>query len=210
MARTVEECEAMLRILAPGYVPMELASPAEISIGVAWLEGADALVRERVAGVAAFFPHRRDLELPFPDVDAAFMREVADVHRDLYAEYGDLYGNDIALKIERCLEVAEAEAEAARRRRNEYRRQVETLTADLDLVLTPTTPVVAPPVEIGDLTLRSILTRNTLPINALGWPALALPCGPAEDGLPASVQLVGKPGRDDLVLAAGKLLASLV
>jgi aspartyl-tRNA(Asn)/glutamyl-tRNA(Gln) amidotransferase subunit A len=45
-----------------------------------------------------------------------------------------------------------------------------------------------------------------LPINALGWPALALPCGKAEDGLPASVQLVGRAGDDALVLAAGRLL----
>lgn len=56
------------------------------------------------------------------------------------------------------------------------------------------------------LMLRGILTRFTFPFNALGWPAIALPCGLAEDGLPASVQLVGRPGEDALVLAAGRLL----
>jgi aspartyl-tRNA(Asn)/glutamyl-tRNA(Gln) amidotransferase subunit A len=132
------------------------------------------------------------------------------VHRELYAEYADLYGENVAVKIERCLDVSESEASAARARRDDYRGEVEALTADLDLVITPTIPVVAPPVDVGDLALRGMLTRNTLPINALGWPALAIPCGAAEDGLPASAQLVGKPGRDDLVLAAGKLLASLV
>jgi Asp-tRNA(Asn)/Glu-tRNA(Gln) amidotransferase A subunit family amidase len=50
------------------------------------------------------------------------------------------------------------------------------------------------------------LIRNTLPFNTLGWPALALPCGPAEDVLPASIQLVGRPGADALVLAAGERL----
>jgi aspartyl-tRNA(Asn)/glutamyl-tRNA(Gln) amidotransferase subunit A len=40
----------------------------------------------------------------------------------------------------------------------------------------------------------------------LGWPALALPAGPAEAGLPASLQLVGRPGDDALVLAAGEAL----
>jgi len=40
----------------------------------------------------------------------------------------------------------------------------------------------------------------------LGAPALALPCGPAQDGLPASVQIAGPPGADSLVLAAGNLL----
>jgi Asp-tRNA(Asn)/Glu-tRNA(Gln) amidotransferase A subunit family amidase len=33
-----------------------------------------------------------------------------------------------------------------------------------------------------------------------------LPCGPAEDGLPASVQLAAPTGRDALVLAAGATL----
>jgi len=42
--------------------------------------------------------------------------------------------------------------------------------------------------------------------NVLGWPALAPPCGPAERGLPASVQLVGRAGEDAAVLAAGSRL----
>jgi aspartyl-tRNA(Asn)/glutamyl-tRNA(Gln) amidotransferase subunit A len=143
-------------------------------------------------------------------VDAAFMREVADVHRELYAENGELYGDDVAVKIERCLAVADAEAAQAQRAREEYRERCEELLEDLDLLLTPTLVCVAPPIGIGDHALRGTLTRNTLPFNALGWPALALPCGPAEDGLPASVQLVGRPGSDALVLAAGQVLASLV
>ena len=50
------------------------------------------------------------------------------------------------------------------------------------------------------------MISRTFPFNVLGWPALALPCGPAEDGLPASVQLAGPDGADALVLAAGELL----
>ena len=50
------------------------------------------------------------------------------------------------------------------------------------------------------------MTRFTYPFNAIGWPALALPCGPAEDGLPASIQLTAPHGRDALVLAAGAAL----
>jgi Asp-tRNA(Asn)/Glu-tRNA(Gln) amidotransferase A subunit family amidase len=58
--------------------------------------------------------------------------------------------------------------------------------------------------------VRARLIRNTFPFNALGWPALALPCGPAEHGLPASIQLAGRPGSDTLVLAAGKRLENLI
>jgi Asp-tRNA(Asn)/Glu-tRNA(Gln) amidotransferase A subunit family amidase len=54
------------------------------------------------------------------------------------------------------------------------------------------------------------MIRLTFPFNALGWPALALPCGPAEDGLPASVQLVAPAGEDARVIAAGSLLERML
>jgi aspartyl-tRNA(Asn)/glutamyl-tRNA(Gln) amidotransferase subunit A len=210
MARTVEACTALLQALAPTFEPRQLESLEEISVGVAWVEAAEPLVAGRVDGAAALFPRRRQLDWPIATVDAAFMHEVADVHRDLYAEHGELYGEDVAVKIERCLAVADAEATQAQRGRERYREQCEEALEGFDLLLTPTLVCVAPAVGIGDHALRATLTRNTLPFNALGWPALALPCGAAEDGLPASAQLVGRPGADALVLAAGEMLASLV
>ncbi len=63
-----------------------------------------------------------------------------------------------------------------------------------------------PPADIDEIELRQSYIRFTIPFNATGAPALALPAGTAEDELPASVQLVGPPGGDALVLAAGELL----
>ena len=114
------------------------------------------------------------------------------------------------MKIERCLAVSDAEANRAEQVRAAYRDSCLELLDGFDLLLTPTLQCVAPPTWIGDLALRERLIANTLPFNTLGWPALALSCGPAEDGLPASVQLVGRPGADALVLAAGSRLASLI
>ena len=76
--------------------------------------------------------------------------------------------------------------------------------------MTPTVPMVAPPVGIGDLALRERMIELTFPWNVVGAPALALPCGPAEDGLSAPAQLVGRPGEDALVLAAGRALSERV
>src|SRR5204862_6692986 len=64
--------------------------------------------------------------------------------------------------------------------------------------------------EAADDSLRNSITRSTNPFTALGWPALALPCGHAEQGLPASIQLVGRPGTDAFVLAAGLALEARV
>jgi len=210
MARDVRTCEEGLSVLVPGFEPCALESLEEVEVAVAWVDDADPLLKARVDEAAALCPHSRPVALPRPEgVDPLFMREVAGVHRELFAENGDLYGEDVRIKIERCLQVTDAEAEAAAQRREEYREVVEDALEGIDLVLTPTLPFVAPWIgggAPGDLQVREALISRTFPFNALGWPALALPCGAAEDGLPASVQLAGRPGADGLVLAAGRLL----
>ena len=139
-----------------------------------------------------------------------FMREVADVHRGLFPERADEYGENVRGKIERCLQVTDEQVEIARRLRAEYRDRCDEATQDIDLFVTPTIAFVAPPADVDELTIRERGISLTFPFDSLGWPALALPCGPAEGDLPASVQLVGPPGSDSLVLAAGALLASLM
>jgi aspartyl-tRNA(Asn)/glutamyl-tRNA(Gln) amidotransferase subunit A len=209
MASSVEGCERLLRTLAPGFEPVELESLEELEVGVAWLDRADPLVGRRVAEAAALFPRRREIELPLaPSNRADFMREVADVHRALFPGNEELYGDNVRGKIERCLAVTDSDAAAATREREQYRERFVEAVGELDLVVTPTVALVAPPSDAEELALRLPATEFTYPISALGLPALALPCGAAEDGLPASVQLAGRRGEDARVLAAGRLLAS--
>jgi aspartyl-tRNA(Asn)/glutamyl-tRNA(Gln) amidotransferase subunit A len=207
MGRDVRTCARMLEALAPGFERAELDSLEELEVGVAWLEPAEALVRARVRAAAELFPRRRGVAFPFPDgVGAVFMREAAESHRGLFPEHADAYGENVRAKLERCLAVTDAEFEAALRRLEEYRERAAEAAAGLDLVVTPTLAFVAPPEVRDDLEIRDEMIRFTYPFNALGWPALALPCGPAEDGLPASVQLVAPVGEDARVIAAGSLL----
>jgi aspartyl-tRNA(Asn)/glutamyl-tRNA(Gln) amidotransferase subunit A len=207
MARTVEECTRMLEAMVPGLERMTLGSLEEVEVGIAWTEHAEPLVRARVEETAPCFPRRRVLDVPLAEgVRTVFMREVADVHRELYAEQGDLYGANVAAKIELCLAVTDSEYEAGLRARAEYREVIDDFFAGIDLLVTPTLPFVAPPAGQDELQLRGQLTLLTWPFNITGLPVLTLPCGLAEDGLPASVQLVGRPGDDARVLAAGALL----
>jgi len=208
MASTVDGCERLMRVLAPGFEPVELASLEELEVGVAWLDRADPLVRERVAEAAALFPRRRELDLPLAPANRSdFMREVADVHRVLFLGNEELYGDNVRGKIEKCLRVSEAEAAAAERERAEYHERFLEAVGEVDLVVTPTVLLVAPPADADELALRLPATDHTYPFSSLGWPALALPCGPTEDGLPASVQLAAPAGADARVLAAGRLVA---
>jgi aspartyl-tRNA(Asn)/glutamyl-tRNA(Gln) amidotransferase subunit A len=207
MARDVAGCEAMLAALVPDFAPAALDALGDVRVGIAWTDRADPLVRERVEAAAARFPDSRPLDLPLADgIYEAFAREAAEVHGDLFREHRALYGENVAAKVERALRLSDDEVAAARARWERYRERMAELTAGVDVVLTPTIPTVAPPMGIGDLKLRGRMIELTFPWSALGAPALALPCGAAEDGLPASVQIAGRPGDDALVLAAGRLL----
>ncbi len=210
MASTVAGCVELMQALVPDFEPAVIESLEELEVGIAWLGEADPLVRERVSEASARFPRSRVVDFSFPDPDEnkLFMREVADVHRSLYPEYADDYGASIRWKLELCGTVTDGEVRAAERLRAEYRERCDEAFDGLDLLVTPTMACVAPLATADERELRGRGIRLTYPFNCLGWPALAIPCGPAEDGLPASVQLIGRPGDDARVLAAGTLLAS--
>jgi aspartyl-tRNA(Asn)/glutamyl-tRNA(Gln) amidotransferase subunit A len=202
MARDVAMCAQLLGELAE----LGAASSDSSSVALAWHELAEPLVRARIEEAGGALD-ATPIAFPFPEgTTQLFMREVADVHRELYAEQAELYGENIRPKIERCLAVTEAEAAAAEAARAEYEREALAAIDGFDLLLTPTLAFVPPPADVDEIVVRESVIRFTYPFNLLGWPALALPCGPAEGGLPASAQLVGRPGTDALVLAAGALL----
>ena len=211
MARDVAGCAGLLRELVPGFETAPLASLDDVMVGVTWLDRCTPLVRARLQAVAELFPRRVEIDFPTAEtVGPAFMREVGDVHRELYATHSDLYGENIAGKIERCLEISDGEYSAAQRARQEHAERAHAALEHCDLVLAPTLGFVAPPADVVEPEVRGTLTIFTFPFNALGWPALALPCGTAEDGLPASVQIAGRQGSDALVLAAGLTLEGAV
>jgi aspartyl-tRNA(Asn)/glutamyl-tRNA(Gln) amidotransferase subunit A len=177
---------------------------------LAWAGSADPLVRARVEEAAALVG-AEPIDFPLPgDVNPAFQAEAADVHRELFAEHRELYGENVRRKLEAAFAVTDEQVETSRAERDAYRARALQALDGFDVLLTPAMPMVAPPVGIGDLALRERMISLTRPFNATGWPALALPCGQAEDGLPASLQVAARPGADALVLAvAGRLERAL-
>ena len=183
------------------------SSGRSVRAALAWTEHADPVVRARVEEAAALLPHVDRIDFPLPgDLNPAFQAEAADVHRKLFAEHADLYGENVRRKLEAAFAVTDEQVAASRAEREAYRERALEALDGFDVLLTPTMPMVPPPIGIGDLALRERMISLTRPFNASGWPALALPCGPAEHGLPASLQIAARPGDDVLVLAMGEWL----
>ena len=185
MALDVAGCIELMESLVPGF-SVDGVSLDELSLAVAW---GDVPVR----GTRVEFP---TAEAVVP----AFMREVGDVHRGLYPENAELYGENIREKIERCIAIGDGEYEAAVRARAGHAERALAALEGHDLLVTPTLSSPPPAADAVEIEVRAALTLFTFPFNALGWPALSLPAGPA------SIQVIGRPGDDALVLAAGLAL----
>jgi aspartyl-tRNA(Asn)/glutamyl-tRNA(Gln) amidotransferase subunit A len=88
----------------------------------------------------------------------------------------------------------------AQRFRSWFRRQVATLLATYDVLVTPTWATPAFP-SSEMLPERMILTPGYTPQwNFTGLPAVAVPCGFSSDGLPLSMQIIGRPFAEATVL----------
>jgi amidase len=98
----------------------------------------------------------------------------------------------------------------ARRLGDEAAARLATLPGDADLLVLPTIPHPALPVGamtgLRTLALAGRVTPFTAPWNVTGQPALSIPSGRTDDGLPVAVQLVGRPHSEGLLLrVAGQL-----
>ena len=88
---------------------------------------------------------------------------------------------------------------------NERRRlgpAIDRLLRDFDALLLPTTPIPAVPLAEVDQS-KAPMSRLTRPINFLGLCGLALPCGFSGEGLPLSLQIVGRAFDEARILRVG-------
>jgi len=125
----------------------------------------------------------------------------------------ELFGADVlALFDQGCL-VPATDYINAQRLRRKMRREFDRVWSEADCLMMPTTPNVAP--KIGDTTVRLggrdedvrlATTRLVRGINALGYPALSMPCGMSGGGLPIGLQIVGPVFEEAAVLRVGAAL----
>jgi len=133
----------------------------------------------------------------------AFARRMRLISRerwgDLDPAFRDLAERGMAVTTDQLLD-----AEAARAALG---REFAMFHREYDLLLTPTMPHVAPPVETIYHCQAYDRWRDsvpfTLPFNLTGQPASTAPCGLSVSGLPVGLQVVGPKYAEPLILEAG-------
>jgi len=102
---------------------------------------------------------------------------------------------------------------AARRRQLELQQEWGKAIWGFDALVMPSGPALAPPHGVDKLEfqgqsspIRPLLSRFTRPASLLGWPALTLPNGVSEEGLPTGIQFLGPPDSEERLLVLGHRL----
>ncbi|MFN7979289.1 MAG: amidase [Vicinamibacterales bacterium] len=95
----------------------------------------------------------------------------------------------------------------AREARDALQRSIEMVLEQVDVLVMPTVPIVAPRID-GPIDGMRIL-QNTWAFNAARVPALTVPCGTGADGLPVGLQIVASPFAEARLLAVGTLAERL-
>lgn len=128
--------------------------------------------------VEAYLYHRRNLEAHFDQFDPIVSARILDGREVLAADFLE------QLRV-----------------RDELRCKARMALENVDFLVTPTTPFVAPALDEVDrddvyFSINGLCLRNTIAVNLLGLCAISLPCGFTGDGLPIGLQLIGHP-RDE-------------
>lgn len=235
LAKTAAQCLAIHEAIAGPdplddatllFRPRYRAAPklSELRVGLPatfFADSMDASVREQVNAALKRLRSAgaRVEEVPFPELSAlnhaasvTLLSEAATIFEWALAQREDI-GADVRGRFEQGLLVPAVDFHHAQRLRAGWMRQMENLFTECDLLLTPASPVVAPLiddpfVELGSerVDARSAISRYLRSINFLGLPAMALPCGTGDQGMPVAVQLVGAFAEDDFVLRSSILI----
>jgi len=161
--------------------------------------------------IATMVAEMREIETEVPTDRIVQTAESFAYHFENIARSPELYQPETLRRIQYGEKISAAEYIGRRRELDEERRRAHEIFADVDLLVTPTTPIPAPaiadlkkdPAALRPAELR--LLRNTRPFNVWGLPAISVPCGFTNSGLPIGLQIAGPHWREDSVLRLAHL-----
>ncbi len=160
--------------------------------------------------------------LPVPDIAAintvarVILLAEAAALMEPYMEQRDRFGPDVLALLDQGRMLPATDYINAQRLRRNMQQEFAAIWSRIDCLFTPTTPITAP--RIGETTVcvggaggheedvRLATTRLVRAINALGLPAVSVPCGADRRGLPIGLQIVAPPFAEALILRVAQAL----
>jgi aspartyl-tRNA(Asn)/glutamyl-tRNA(Gln) amidotransferase subunit A len=220
LARSVADAAIVLEAMSPEGT---VVRPGGFSVGGLRIGVLDALLESSEEYVAAgVLAAARHLESVGARVSSARLdlleyagavhqiiqhSEAATIHRPWFEAERANYSEAVRLRLEAGRLLRAETYLTAQRARRLLISEAERLMEDLDVMLVPSTPCVAPPQDASEVVIRGVrhglrpaLLSCALPITDLACPVVGVPAG-LHEGLPFGMQLIGRPGSEGLLLS---------
>ena len=229
MCRTVADAAVLLQPIA-GYDPADInsvdaATPdyskalgqrvSGLRIGIprgVFYESLDPEIEQAVSEalqvVRRLTASTRDVELPPYKTLPVVGAEAYTFHAPYFTKTPDLYQSATRARIEGGSRVTATAYIEGKRELDRLRKAVSAVFSNVDLLVTPTSPILPQTVDEAVNTPYvpppggvAPSLRNTQPFDIYGLPTISIPCGFSRTGLPIGVQISGPRLGEPQVLA---------
>lgn len=207
----------------PAYLPIEPVSIQGLRIGLPenfYFERVSAPVGDAVKRAARLAEEMGAIVLPLRVPDIARLNTIgriillseASATMESYLHRREEIGPDVLALLDQGRLIPASDYINAQRVRRLLQQEFHSVWKQVDCLLTPTAPTSAPrsgqsTIDLdGEEDVRIASTRLVRGINVLGLPALSLPCGFDEQGMPLGLQIIGPSFQESLILRVGAAL----
>jgi len=215
--------ETSARRPAPDFVPAPNCSIKGMRIGLPESFFLDRVQPEVETAVRAALAKAEALGAEIkpvwlPDMNAInavaqviIMSEASAIYEP-YLEHRGRFGADVLMRLDQGRLIPATDYINAQRLRRKMRSNFNRVWSEVDCLIAPTTPTTAP--RIGETVVRIngreeevrlATTRLVRGFNALGLPALSMPCG-LGNGMPVGLQIIGPEFEEAMILKVGAAL----
>ena len=168
----------------------------------------EVAVRRAIAALEELGVESREVSLPSMQYAGALrfaaMADSVVTHEPYIASSREDYGPDTLYRTLAGQFVLGRDYSKAMKVQRIIKDEQARVLQDVDFLVTPTTPMPAPRIDAETISVEGMaqkvrgpgsghVSRNTSPQNATGFPAITVPCGFSELGLPIGLQFIARP-----------------